>query len=232
MDKEKKLDFHHLFWYFIIFSVIGLSVETLFCYITTGVIESRKGLILGPVCPIYGVGAVFLIYLLNKFKDNDAKIFFYGAIIGTAVEYILSFILEAMYGSRFWDYGYRPFNLNGRVCLTYSLYWAILSIILMKYVKPKIDKWIDKIPGNKKIWDTILLVFFTINCLFTIWGINTYQNRVKKEFYGIVEEPKNSIIQQVEDNIFSTEFMLKTFPNLRTRDELGNEIFVRDLILK
>lgn len=73
MEKEKKLDFHQLFWYFIIFSVAGLIIETLFCYITTGNIESRKGLIYGPVCPIYGVGAVILICFLNRVKDNDAK---------------------------------------------------------------------------------------------------------------------------------------------------------------
>lgn len=230
MEKEKKLDFHQLFWYFIIFSVAGLIIETLFCYITTGNIESRKGLIYGPVCPIYGVGAVILICFLNRVKDNDAKIIIYGAILGSVVEYVLSFILEAIYGLRFWEYGYRPLDLNGRICFLYSIYWAVLSIVLMKYIKPKVDTLIEKIPGNKKVIDTILLIFFVVNCIFTVWGISAYQERVINNYYGI-EENKLEIQKNVEEFLFSNKYMVKTFPNLRTRDKLGNEVFVRDLIL-
>ena len=65
MEETKKLNFHQILWYFIIFSIIGLLIETLFCYSTSGVIESRKGLLWGPFCPVYGVGAVILIILLN-----------------------------------------------------------------------------------------------------------------------------------------------------------------------
>jgi uncharacterized membrane protein len=50
---KKKL--HYLLWYFLIFSIIGLIIETMYGYTTTGVIESRKGLFISPVCPIYGV---------------------------------------------------------------------------------------------------------------------------------------------------------------------------------
>ena len=67
VKKESKLTIHHIFWYFLIFSVIGLIIETIYCYATTGVLESRKGLIWGPVCPVYGVSAVVLIiFLIQK----------------------------------------------------------------------------------------------------------------------------------------------------------------------
>lgn len=61
MEKRNKITLHQLFWYFIFFSIAGLIIETLYCFITTGNIESRKGLIWGPFCPVYGVGAVVLI---------------------------------------------------------------------------------------------------------------------------------------------------------------------------
>lgn len=48
MENSKKISIHDLFWYFLIFSVIGLILETVYCYITSGVIESRKGLLWGP----------------------------------------------------------------------------------------------------------------------------------------------------------------------------------------
>ena len=52
MENSKKISIHDLFWYFLIFSVIGLILETVYCYITSGVIESRKGLLWGPFCPV------------------------------------------------------------------------------------------------------------------------------------------------------------------------------------
>ena len=66
MEKKEKITIHHLFWYFLIFSILGLIIETLYCFATSGVIESRKGLIWGPFCPVYGGCGAFLIYVLDK----------------------------------------------------------------------------------------------------------------------------------------------------------------------
>lgn len=222
---------HYYFWYFIIFSILGLIIETLFCYITTGVIESRKGLLIGPFCPIYGVGAVCLIFGLEKYKENPIKIAIYGSIIGSIVEYLLSFGLEAMYGARFWDYSYNVFNLNGRICLIYSVYWGILSLILLKYVLPGIDKYISKIPEKDiKIVDSILFVFFIFNVFSTIWSINVYETRVKNEYYGINTIKEYSLKTKIEDTVFNNNAMKKIFPNLRLRNPEGEIIFVKSMI--
>jgi len=77
-EKKNKITLQNIFWYFIIFSIIGLLVETLFGYVTNGYIDSRKGLLWGPFCPIYGVGAVILILLLDRYKDSELKIFVLG----------------------------------------------------------------------------------------------------------------------------------------------------------
>lgn len=228
--KNNKINMHYLIWYFVIFSIIGLIIETIFCYITTGVIESRKGLLIGPFCPIYGVGAVCLICILNKYKGNDLAIFVLGGIAGSTVEYILSYALEAIYGARFWDYDYTLFNLNGRICLTFTIYWSILSIILMKYIKLKLDNYIEKIAKNKrKLIDGLILIFLLLDALITIWSVEVYQERVKNQYEGIYIQKEENIKIKIEEKCFSNEIMLKTFPNLRTRDKQGNVIFIRDL---
>ncbi len=230
MDIKNKINIHYLIWYFLIFSIIGLILETIFCYVTTGIIESRKGLLIGPFCPIYGLGAVCLICVLNKYKENNLKIFIIGGITGSCVEYILSYALEAIYGARFWDYDYEVLNLNGRICLTFTIYWSILSIVLMKYIKPKIDQYIEIIAKNKrKLIDGLIVIFLIFDTLITIWGINTYQKRVENQYYGIQDLNKKSIKMQVEETCFSNKIMMKTFPNLRTRDKQGNIIFIKDL---
>ncbi len=231
MEEKNKITFHHLFWYFIIFSILGLLIETLFCYITMGIIESRKGLMYGPFCPIYGIGAACLIYVLDKYKENNKKIFIYGAIAGSVIEYVLSFGIEAIYGSRFWDYEYKPFNLNGRICLTFSIYWGILSLLLMKGIRPKIDYYIDKLSGKKAfIIDTLLLIFFIFDVCMTVWAVNTYQDRIKAQYYNIEVQQEDNLKTKIENKLFSNEIMLKTFPNLRIRDNENNLVFIRDLI--
>lgn len=225
-EKNKEL-FFQIFWYFTIFSVIGLAIETLYCYLTTGVLESRKGLLWGPFCPVYGVGATIIICLLDKYRENGWKLFFYGIILGGVIEYILSYILEAIYGIRFWEYSYLVNNLNGRICITYSIFWGILSIFLIKGVKPKIDILLEKIPYKNRI-TKLLFVFFIINVFVTIWGINTYESRVRKGPNNI--EKQNSIINKIEDNYFTNERMMKNFPNLRIITQEGEEVFIRELI--
>lgn len=144
MSKNSKISFNQYFWYLVIFSIIGLLVETVYGYLTTGILDSRKGLIWGPFCPVYGVGAAILIFATHRLEKSPSKIFLVGTIAGGMIEYIISYILESIYGARFWDYSYQMLNLNGRICLLYSAFWGILSILLIKWIKPSVDKFIRK----------------------------------------------------------------------------------------
>ncbi len=229
-EKKKKIKINYLvnlIWYFIIFSVIGLIVETSFGFATTGVIESRKGFVYGPLCPIYGLGAVLIIWALDRFKDSKMRIFFYGMIAGALVEYLISFILEIIYGIRFWDYSYLPYNLNGRICLRYSGYWGILSLIIIYLVKPRIDKLINKIPKKETI-AKIAFIILIIDAILTFISISIYQERARR-IYNKLAPLKEPTITQV---IFSNDFMKKTFPNIRIKANDGSIIFVKELMNK
>lgn len=226
---KNKITLKQVLWYFIIFSIIGLILETLFCYITTGVIESRKGLIWGPFCPVYGVGATILIMLLDTYKDSILKLFLSGAIIGNIIEYCLSYILEAIYGIRFWDYGYLDLNINGRICTKYSIFWGILAIVLIKIIKPNIDKIINKIPENKKL-NIIIIIVIAIDTLATVWAIKAYQNRVIEDYYNIENNKKNEILYKTEQILFPNKKMKNTFPNLRYMDANKKEYYIKNMI--
>lgn len=233
MEKQtEKITMKQIIWYFIIFSILGLIIETVFCYITTGVLESRKGFIWGPFCPVYGVGATILILLLNRYQNSYLKLFFVGSIAGNIIEYLLSYILESIYGMRFWDYSYLSYSLNGRICFTYSLFWGILAIILVKWIKKPIDQLISYIPNHIAL-HIILVTILILDGIATIWAITAFQERIKIE-YQIEEkiEENNWIINiknKIEENVFSDEIMLKTFPNLRYINEKGEECYIREL---
>lgn len=231
MEEKKEIKIYDLIWYFIIFSILGMVIETLYCYITTGVIESRKGLIWGPFCPVYGIGAVVLIYVLNRYRKNWLLLFITGTILGSVVEYMLSFGLEAIYGIRFWEYSYITENLNGRICIPYSIFWGMLSILVIKLIKPIIDKLINLIPQyfGKKL-EIVLIIFLILDTFCTIYAIEVCKNDIL--FSNSEIEAKSSVeknLLDIGEQLFPTEKVLKTFPNLRVKDN-GKEIFIRDLI--
>ena len=230
-EKElEQISIHEIIWYMLIFSVLGLLTETVYGYATTGILESRKGLVLGPFCPIYGAGAVIIISALNKYKGQKVKLFIYGGILGDIVEYLLSYALEAMYGSRFWNYN-NFLNVNGRICLTYTIFWGILSIVLINVVKKQIDKIINKIQGKGvKIIDTILALFFIIDIVLTIWATSGYKVRAKQAYYNVKIFDEPSISAKLANTVFPNEVMENIFPNLRFIDEKGNEIMIRDVL--
>lgn len=228
--KEIKDKISVLFWSFVVFSILGMIIEMAYCYATTGIIESRQGLVWGPFCPIYGVGAVIAIIALDRVKGSRVKLFVCGALLGGVVEYILSYVLEAMYGTRFWDYSYTAYNLNGRICFLYSVFWGILAILVIRIINPFFTKIIEKFHGksSKRIIEIVLFIFLIIDSICTVWAVNSYETRVKHIYYN--HEHKKTLREEIAEKIFPNEYMLKAFPNIRFITDEGEEIFIRNVI--
>ena len=130
--------------YFIIYSIIGFFIETIFGLITKGVIESRKNFLYGPFCCIYGVGGLVAIVGLQKFKKNNYTIFAGGALIGSFVEYFISLIGEFVFHIKWWDYSNLPFNINGRICIAFSVLWGFLAIFFLRNLHPHVEKFVGE----------------------------------------------------------------------------------------
>ena len=128
---KNNLNIWRILAYFIIYSILGYIVETFYGFIIDGVIESRQSFMYGPFCSIYGVGAVVFIITLRYFDKNNYTLFIAGYIIGSVVEYLVSWIGELWLHTRWWDYSNNFLNINGRICLTYSIFWGFLSIYLI-----------------------------------------------------------------------------------------------------
>ena len=65
--------------FFFIYAFLGWCVEVSFVAITRGKVVNR-GFLNGPVCPIYGVGMVGILYALEPLKDNAIVLFIGGYI--------------------------------------------------------------------------------------------------------------------------------------------------------
>lgn len=248
--KNKKITFlgmsiWRVFTYFIIYSILGYIIETIFGLVTKGVIESRQSFLYGPFCAIYGVGAVIMVGLLQYFNKNNYTLFFGGFIIGSAIEYLVSLFGEMMLHVKWWDYSNMPLNINGRICVYFSFFWGILAIFLMTHINIKVDifiKWVkEKI--NIKVLKTgvlITIIVMFLDCLFTGFALRMFYARI--EYNKLVEIQngeeylldynkiaQNPIMQEFVDKHINDEKMLKTFPNLKVTDVNEDIVFIKDL---
>ena len=202
------MTFYKLFWVFFIGCFAGVVLETIYCLIQRGHYESRVGLIYGPFNLVYGVGALCLSGALYRFRNRGRVFSFVGGfIVGSVVEYACSWFQEVCFGSTSWDYSNMPYNLNGRICLLYSVFWGILGIFWIKDIYPRMAKWILKIPnkvGKPLTW--ALLVFMVFNSVMTLFTSLRWTARRE----GIA--PKNAFEAYLDEH-YPDERMQKIFAN-------------------
>ena len=190
-------------------SFAGVVVEMLWCLITNGYVESRAGLVYGPFNLLYGAGAVVLTVALYRYRNRGYLLSFLGGmIVGSVVEYVCSWGQEALLGSRSWDYSGMPFNLNGRICLLYSVFWGVLGVLWIKDLYPRMAKWILKIPNKAgKILTWCLTAFLVVNAVVTCVAVARWSQR----FQG---EPASSGFWSFVDERFPDERMERIFANM------------------
>lgn len=205
----KGLNLYKLLLICFVGSFAGVVIEMLWCLITNGYIESRSGLVYGPFNLLYGVGAVALTGFLYKFRNRGSWISFLGGmIVGSVVEYICSLGQELLFGSRSWDYSHMPFNINGRICLLYSVFWGFLGVLWIKNIYPRMAKWILKIPNRiGKIATWLLVIFFVFNAFMSCVSIYRWSQRVDSA------SPSNSFWEFIDDR-FPDERMEKIYANM------------------
>lgn len=164
--KKIKFNFFQYVWIFIAGCYGGYIVETIWCLIRHGYIESRKSLVLGHLSVAYGMGAVLLTLVLIRLQHASWwKIFLVAFVTGTVTEYICSLGQEILFGTVAWDYSNVPLNINGRVCLLYSLFWGALGVFWVKVMIPVMNKIFTSVhlPFEKAIiW--VFLAFFVTDC--------------------------------------------------------------------
>ncbi len=178
MEKKKirlnKTQF--LILYFFLFSFLGWLLETIFCVFKLGYF-TKRGFLFGPICPIYGFGGLILIMVLSKYKKDNLKLFIYSAFIFSAFEYIVSYILEAIFSMHWWDYTGEFLNLNGRIGAFYFLAWGVIAIVFINHIFPflkkKINILLSKIPYKVQV--AILRLLCSIGSIDTIASFIRYK---------------------------------------------------------
>ena len=213
------LCFTKLFYLFLIGSLVGTLIETVWALFVEGHFEFRVGMVYGPFIPVYGGGACFLTLVLYKlYKLNDTLIFIISAIIGAGFEYVCSWLQETIFGTVSWDYSNTPFNLNGRTNLMYALIWGLLGLIWVRYLYPWASKLIEKIPKRAgSIITTFLVIFMLIDVVMSVSAVWRWGKRDD----GV--QAQNNFERYI-DRHFNDEKMNLLFPHMNERNNSEDDI--------
>lgn len=207
--------FDKIFWIFVICSIFGAFWEESL-YVVRGLIRfgtfmwsPRRGVLYGPFSPIYGAGAVLMIYCLKNGKDKWWAIFLKGALIGGAFEYLISFLQEVFVGTTSWDYSEKFLSIGGRTAIPYMISWGFLAILLMKCLYPIICKLVESFPYSlgKKI-TKVLLVFLIFDSLISWTAILRWTLRTN-------DIKPITPVGKFYDIVFTDVYMQKHFPNMK-----------------
>ncbi len=213
----KGINFYKLFLIFFSGCFFGVVIELAWCYLKNGYFESRSGLVYGPFNLVYGIGALVLTLALYKYRNRSWSFSFLGGFLtGSIVEYLCSYFQEKVFGSTSWDYSNIPFNINGRICLLYSVFWGLLGILWIKKLYPRIASVILYIPnkiGKIAVW--ILFIFILFNSLVSGVAVYRWAERINNK------EPSNKI-EVLLDKRFPDERLEKIYANLEFRILSGN----------
>lgn len=146
-------------------------MEVIFCSVNTGQFVNR-GFLNGPVCPIYGFGALAMIALLTPIQNNLLLLYLGSALVASLLELVAGFILKHLFHTSWWDYSDQPFNIGGYISLKFSLLWGLAGVGLMRFIHPVLAGITSFVPFWLGV--VLLCVLYTLllaDCIVTVAGI-------------------------------------------------------------
>lgn len=171
--------FFALYAYFVIYSFLGWCMESAYVSITTKKWVNR-GFINGPLCPIYGTGALLITLVLRPVADRFLLLFLGGFLIATVVEYLIGSAMEKLFHATWWDYSEKPFNVKGRVCLERSLEWGAIATFVVRVIQPAVADVVAAIP---KAWGelvgTLILAYLAVDTTITVLHILRFNEKLE-----------------------------------------------------
>ena len=126
----------------IIYSTAGWVGEMIYHSIVIKHLSEKRGFLNGFLCPIYGHGALLVLYVLNGGLKNPLLTFLAGMVLTTALEYFTSWMMEAIFHMRWWDYSNCKYQINGRICLTNCIFFGLGCVLLCHVVNPPVLRWL------------------------------------------------------------------------------------------
>lgn len=190
---------HLLQWllFFYIYCFLGWVIESTIVSVSSKKIVNR-GFLRGPFLPLYGFGALLILLITLPIKENIISVYISGVVGATILEYITGWLMEVLFKMKYWDYTGHKWQLHGRICLRSSLFWGVLSVVLVNGVHKPIERFVVALSPIM-----IIVMVFSITVIMgmdTIYSIHTaldlnkllaHMTRIRTEIEGLRKQMGN-----------------------------------------
>lgn len=147
--------------FFFIYCFVGWIWECSYVSIRTKKLTNR-GFIRGPFLPIYGCGALVMLYFGMPLKGNIPLMFLAGAVSATIMEYCTGEAMEYIFKVRYWDYSKCFLNVRGHICFKATMAWGTFTVLMNYFLHPPVEKMVMAIPDNVlNVVVALLVIYFT-----------------------------------------------------------------------
>lgn len=156
--------YHIMEWilFFYIYCVFGWIFETTYVSLKSKHFVNR-GFMKGPMIPIYGEGAIMMVIATYPVRGNIFLEFLMGMIGATLLEYVVGALMESLFKVKYWDYSKQPFNVKGYICLSSTICWGALSVLLAEVIHLPIESLVLGMDNT-----VLMIVVFAITIIFTV----------------------------------------------------------------
>lgn len=210
---------------FFIYGFLGWCTEVAFAAVKQKKFVNR-GFLNGPLCPIYGIGVITVVVILEPYTGNLVALYFLSALLVTALEWVTGILLEKIFHHKWWDYSEVPMNIGGYVCIPFSIIWGAACVVIVKCIHPLVYKLVSLIP----VWlDMILLVIMCVlliaDVCVTVAGILNLNHRLNKmkelaeELHRLSNQIGENIYQNMMDGLEKQEQAKKKTEELKQKYE-------------
>lgn len=195
---------------FLVASVLGLILETIWMFVAYGVLESRVGLVWGPFSPLYGCGAVLLTVVLWRLRDQPTwMIFLISAGLGGILEQLAGWSMETVMHAWSWSYLHFPDHITQWVAWRFLIVWGLLGVAWCKVIMPELLYRIGEPTSRRQaVVVSFLTAFIALDIAMTVacfW-------RAGKREEGV---PPQNVFEEYVDRHFGDEFIRGKFENLK-----------------
>ena len=179
--------------FFFIYSFLGWCIDSTIVSVSKRKLTNR-GFLKGPILPLYGFGALTIILSTLIVADNAFLVYICGMIAATALEYITGAGMEAIFNMKYWDYSNKRFNIHGYICLSSSLFWGVLSVLLVKFIHVPIERFIDGM--NRYLLTALLAVVLVAAVVDAVFAFRkaldfqkllVYEDMIRRELAEFTE---------------------------------------------
>ncbi|MDO4941894.1 MAG: putative ABC transporter permease [Lachnospiraceae bacterium] len=185
--------FHQWLSFFYFYCLFGWCFESTYVSLAKRQFVNR-GFMKGPWLPLYGTGAICVLFVTLPFQDNPVLVYFVGAVCATILEYIVGSLMVALFKVRYWDYSYRKIQLHGHICLVSTIAWGFLSLLMVYVVHTPVARFILNLNN-----DLVSVVTFIITVLMVFDFANSFRRAMDLRNLIIqAEKLKNNLAERIE----------------------------------